>query len=1196
MIALLYGMGIILIIHVLFSMRWILFSMHIQKLLPQNTEATKEIAQDIFKKMSPIVPMSARNLQKQIKEWKGKISLDGHTSDIISMELAEKQIGLSISTGNQISIICAMFTIVIFVLHGQNPQLDTITEQIPMGITIFSMVLSILIPRVVTKAILRVQFTLEDIFPVLPKAEEATRDVMLQLHDQISQVHKSNSQTMAYMAKSQEILANLGSNLQFAFQKSVQEQLAPALQEVTKIAQSSQQTNQLYMEETSQKQGEIVQKMIADIMTGIDQAIGNSLRDTSESFASSVQKQQVSMDRWRRSVDSVSEVIGSLEEATKGITSGAAQMAMAAKPVEVAAEVFSQTAEKLQNIFPIISELSSIVSKSQEQLLTSHEAIRKGTTEYQQVSGSIKAMVQELQQTHLLAIQKVSQGIDEAVLQGLRSTSTEIQTIHNAQQSTLLAWEKSGNSINQTLNQLDSVSAKMVHFATNLEQAGKPTVEASKTFFATANKLGEIVEKLEETASIHTAGAQTMEILQQSLSAEKTRYNEATEKIKDIFETLDKTQDTMLHKFSQSLESNFGENLSKTQEKIVYSMEQASVGLQNSSQQLSSSLDNIRLSWEKTVSDSSVLWTETVKRSGDDIGVSIQKSSQNMYISLEQARQQLADSIGHTTRNLQISLQTAGQELIKDWAQTGDNIRDAISHASQSLDQSVQEVGRKLNIRVDEAGQSLEKSAKISAGAIETGAKNAQSVLSNVGGDWSSAIQSATNALQNSAQTAGEHLVKACDGMDGQIQLTLQKMHTTMLQSVTESMQKQQAIVEKTIQQHQQSSQQMLHSTEQSKELLQLSIQASDHALRESVTHFVQDLQTSLQDIFRQYEQSLLQASKQHNDAGQVLYDSAQKAGISLQQALQQSNTHIHNIMDTVGKQMVQNLEQVHNKYVDGLELSSSSLEQLASVQNTNLDGWTQLIASLEPALRHLQTSTNDLQKVMTGLQNSIEPTSRAAADFKQASSQIQAVFPNITDTANSYHQFNQSLTVATKSLTDTADKYSVAGSNMHSMLQGIQQTMTLQNTSNQAVSQTLTQVNQTIDALEPLVQLMQESSNNIRLVSEQTTASISTMEQATSAQNHTVQQMGTLSGQLLQTMNTQVTHLTQLTKQMEMLQKTLTVGVDAFAQTLPETVDKTLVNFDAALAEGVLRLGSSIERLREAMDDMIEQLDTMKK
>ena len=38
----------------------------------------------------------------------------------------------------------------------------------------------------------------------------------------------------------------------------------------------------------------------------------------------------------------------------------------------------------------------------------------------------------------------------------------------------------------------------------------------------------------------------------------------------------------------------------------------------------------------------------------------------------------------------------------------------------------------------------------------------------------------------------------------------------------------------------------------------------------------------------------------------------------------------------------------------------------------------------------------------------------------------------------------------------------------------------------------------------------------------------------------------------------------------MEQMQQVLTVGVDAFAQQLPQSVDGTLVQFDAVLAEGV--------------------------
>ncbi len=74
-----------------------------------------------------------------------------------------------------------------------------------------------------------------------------------------------------------------------------------------------------------------------------------------------------------------------------------------------------------------------------------------------------------------------------------------------------------------------------------------------------------------------------------------------------------------------------------------------------------------------------------------------------------------------------------------------------------------------------------------------------------------------------------------------------------------------------------------------------------------------------------------------------------------------------------------------------------------------------------------------------------------------------------------------------------------------------------------------------------------------------------------------------------------QSNRLNQVTEQISLLQDVLTHGVQAFAKTLPKSVDQTLVNFDQVLGEGVARLGITIERLREAMDDLIEELEMRK-
>ena len=60
----------------------------------------------------------------------------------------------------------------------------------------------------------------------------------------------------------------------------------------------------------------------------------------------------------------------------------------------------------------------------------------------------------------------------------------------------------------------------------------------------------------------------------------------------------------------------------------------------------------------------------------------------------------------------------------------------------------------------------------------------------------------------------------------------------------------------------------------------------------------------------------------------------------------------------------------------------------------------------------------------------------------------------------------------------------------------------------------------------------------------------------------------------------------------MDRLQKVLNSSVELLTDTLPHSIDHTLVSFDAALGEGVARLGSAIERLREAMDDLNERLE----
>lgn len=924
----------------------------------------------------------------------------------------------------------------------QVPALAELTRPVFLGISLFAFFLQGISERKYEHALQIWLSTVYKTFPLLPEGTGGTKEVLQQLSGQYQEMQTFNQNMLKKVEKSQKILANLSNDLQTSFKKSVDERLAPPLEEMTKLAVQSQTNSRRFVEESTQKQNQAVQAMIAQVMQGIDQAIGQNLRDTSESFATSVQRQQVSMDRWRRSIDSVSEVISTLEGATRAVTLGAEKMAKAAEPVETAANVFAASAAQLEQALPAIADVANIYQNSQEMLEESHKAIADGTKEYKDIAGTIEKMVQGLQNAHQSSIQTISKGVDEAILNSMKMAGEQLTTVQRAQVESLTKWNNVSGNLNITMGELQETANSLSIVSKELVNASEPTVKASKYFFDASLQLKESIGPLQETVQMHQAGKEALQVVVDALREESERYGASAKIVHGIVDQLETTQHDILVRLQEQLDKAIANNLVRASEVLEKSVDKVANQLETSGEKTAQSLEQ-----------------------------SLNRSSLEMTTSLREARKQLTDSLSDTINQFEHALSSASDSLIENWGETGRTIQEAMEHSSQVLDQSVQEVGKKLNIRVDEAGRSLEMSAEVSAKSIRDGAKEAKDLLSNVGGDWSKSIQVASGALRESAEQAGDVLQKSFDGVEERL-----------------------------------------------------------------------------------------------NDS-----------------------------IGNIGKEMANDLKNVHQQYAHSLDYSTRNLRELADLQAGHSEGWKELLDNLKPALANLKTSTQELNEVMHGLHGSVAPVQEASLNFKEASNNITAVFPNISDTAKSYKDFNLSLIQATQSLSTTAVQYADAGHDMADLLTNIQRSMGLQDRSNQAVNQTLTQAEQTIRSLEPVTASMRQAAGDIRLISEQTTNTVDTIQKAASAQNQTVQQMGKLSAQLLKTIGMQSNRLNQVTEQMSLLQEVLTHGVQAFAKTLPKSVDQTLVNFDQALGEGVARLGIAIERLREAMDDLIEELEMRK-
>lgn len=1205
------------------------------------------------------LPLMCNQVHKNVVSWKGVPRLKISSDEWLTKANIEEQRGQTMTQVFGLTVVILVGSLLGSVLSADS---DDLIVQVLVGMSVFSLGLSSWVSQQLTRSIVGCRLALDTACPGLPSADNVTRDVMEQLQKQMNLLRNGQKQSLDSLDKSQKTLAKLGENLQFAFQKSVQDQLSPALQELLHVSTASQQANQQYVEETTRKQSQVVQGLIVQVMDGIDQAIGQSLRDTSESFATSVQRQQVSMDRWRRSVESVADVIDALEKTTQGVTLGAERMAQAAQPVEAAARVFSDSAKELQKVFPVVSQLGNMVLQAQSGLTESHSAIQRGTAEYLQVTGNIRGMVTALSKAHEEAIQRITGGVDESLIQPFGVMASELQTLQTGQSTAFEQLQGMIQTIEQTLQKLEGGHTNLNTLAEHIQKAGEPSVQAAASFLQVSEQLQLIVPKLEKTSQIHEIGGQTMQRISEGLQSENNRHEQILVQVQSLMGQLDSTQQQMAERVAKGVDEALADKLIEARTQFVEDVTTASNALKTSGLNVATQFEQSTTQLTEQLLESGAAWRTVLKESSEDAGThwkrsnmeaaeqmqqatvsfatqmtasstevadrltdsstaiastlqtvgtdwdqqmrvssqyvsdALKKSGSDINVSLSQVRHQLADTMSDSTKVLQESLNQAGKTFIQDWGHMGQSIRDALEHASQSLDQSVQEVGRKLNQRIDEAGQSLELSVQHSAQSLKDGATHAHDKLSQVGDGWSSAIQEAAESLRGNAQfvseTVSATLSTVQQNMTRHMTNSLQQLEDQMTNRLNEGISRQQVLIEQANVQQTTVSQQLVNNTRYMTDLLQKTVQQTQSSLQEKLADFATDLQVSLQEIFQQYQSGLLSASRQQEMAGQSLLDQAQEAGERLQQAMNQAQIQTQRSMEKMGADMVLQLGQIHRQYSESLERSQASMSTLVSLQEGHIGSWQELVQALTPALTQLGGSAKQLDDVVKNLKESMKPATIVSENFMLASSQLQAVFPNISETAESYHRFNESLQQASNTLSSTADKYSQAGGDMQGMLGQIQQSLGLQNQSNDAVSMTLQGVQTTIDNLEPVVRLMQQASQDIRVVSEGSTSTIETMKQATDSQNQSVQQMGKLSAQLLKTLSTQSTRLIELTGQMEQMQQVLTVGVDAFAQQLPQSVDGTLVQFDAVLAEGVLRINGSIERLREAMDDLIEQLE----
>ena len=340
--------------------------------------------------------------------------------------------------------------------------------------------------------------------------------------------------------------------------------------------------------------------------------------------------------------------------------------------------------------------------------------------------------------------------------------------------------------------------------------------------------------------------------------------------------------------------------------------------------------------------------------------------------------------------------------------------------------------------------------------------------------------------------------------------------------------------------------------------------------------------------------------------------EAAAKAQSDVQQSMQaaagalQSGTDGYLSAAGVVKDLVSELQSTHAQAIkrisagideavgDSLKEAGAQIKDISSAQAQQLVAWQESLALFTPAVDNLRGSAGSIEQVVERFHQAALPAASAAESFQQAAGVMSELVPKMDETTRSYEGMNKSLVRAARQLAESSRSYAEAGGEVASLVNGLQATLQQQVEGNKHFIQTVGQATGFIEALGPASQSVKSAARELEEASTHTADVVNKLKETVIVQGKAVTHMRDSSTGMVQAMADQRAQWERLMGDMDKLQDTMGKGMDTFSVKLPEAIDSTLVHFDAALGEGVERMSSSIERLREAMDDLQERLEVI--
>ncbi len=317
--------------------------------------------------------------------------------------------------------------------------------------------------------------------------------------------------TAQHLIDNKTTIDTLGQSIQSSFTDSIQTELGPILQQMNAQAKASTEGSQQFIEHATQQQVAGIDRIIATVMEGIDQAVGANLKAASESMTTVATQQTETLTHWSQSVEKMERLVSELHQISDEMRQGADAISVGIQPIGNAASQFLSAASKLHEVLPSIQGASTGYVQAQEGLQNTAQVLQDGTQALEQMAA--------------------------------------------AQKGELALWKERSEAMTVVLSRVETSMNQMEDFSRRFAEASGPTREAAEAFSQVSESIKVAIPGLVSAVKAQTGAGEAIEGAANRIQEGTQGYLEAARLISDLVKALEKAHHQSTAQQSSSVES-----------------------------------------------------------------------------------------------------------------------------------------------------------------------------------------------------------------------------------------------------------------------------------------------------------------------------------------------------------------------------------------------------------------------------------------------------------------------------------------------------------------------------------------------------------------------------------------------------------------------------------------------------------------